>query len=243
MNLRLLNIIASQPFEECEAEWKEVLGGLRLGMIYVPAIQRVLAEGRWKDAPDPVAYVRKAARRLAVRLGIVERRRRGNREVPACDLHYEDEQGRALGHDDRLGTALYRHKEKFGWVYPGNRNWAEGRVKASLYNEEPEIDWERAGDLAGLDSAENLVVQLQLIGFTRRTAVRACLTELDRRYMEAAWKRFERSRKRLGQALETGETAEGRPREAEWPELELQLVETDEGMKISFSTSVPKEGV
>ena len=29
--MELLTTVASRPFDACEAEWKEVLGGLRLG--------------------------------------------------------------------------------------------------------------------------------------------------------------------------------------------------------------------
>ena len=241
MNLKLLNTVASRPFEECEAEWKEVLGGLRLGLIYVPAIQRVLAEGRWKDAPNPAAYVRKAARRLAVRLGLVERPPRRQREVLASDLNFQDDEGRELGHDDRLGTALNRHKEKYGRNYRGDAHWAEGRLPMSLYTDEPEIDWERVGDLAGLDGAERLVMELQLAGFGRDTALGACLTERDRRYLQAAWKRYERDRRRLGRTLETGTPRRARKTQREWPELELILVQTDEGeVKISFKKVVPE---
>jgi hypothetical protein len=257
VDLKLLNTVASQPFEACEAEWKEVLGGLRLGLIYVPAIQRVLKEGRWKDAPNPAAYVRKAARRAAVRLGLVDTSPRRDREVLACDLRYQDEQGQELGHDDRLGTALHRHKEKFGRVYAGDPHWAENRVHMGVYTDEPDIDWERVGDLAGLDGAERLVMELQLAGFGRRKALRACLTDDDRRYLEAAWKRFEHNKKRLSLALRTGEPAPlprnakkhrvpGAPApprngEAEGPERELIFVETGDGLlKISFSTGIPK---
>ncbi|HET9836941.1 MAG TPA: hypothetical protein VFR84_01820 [Candidatus Angelobacter sp.] len=241
MNLELLSRIAAQPFEACEAEWKEVLGGLRLGLIYVPAIQTVLKEGRWKEAPNPAAYVRKAARRAAVRLGLVDRRPQRDREVLACELKYEDEQGQALGHDDRLGTALHRHKEKYGRVYAGDAHWAENRVHMGVYTEEPEIDWERVGDLAGLDAAERLVMELQLAGFGRDTALGACLTDRDRRYLQAAWKRYERDRQRLSRALQTGKPRRARKTQTQWPELELIFVVTDEGeLKISFKKVVPE---
>src|ERR1051326_3803318 len=80
MHLDVLSVVASQPFEACEAQWKEVLRRLRLGVLYVPAIQTVLNEGRWKSAPEPIAYVRKSAVRAAVRLGIVDIRPHRDRE-------------------------------------------------------------------------------------------------------------------------------------------------------------------
>jgi hypothetical protein len=243
MDLELLSRVATRPFEECEAEWKEVLRGLRLGMIYVPAIQRVLAEGRWKDAPNPAAYVRKGARRLAARLGIVERRPRPDREVLACELRYQDEQGQELGHDDRLGTALHRHREKYGRGYGADAHAAEGRLPAEVYGEDMDIDWEHAGDLAALDGGERLVVELKQAGFSRETALRACLKDEDRRYLQAAWKRFYRDRGRFSRALLTGKPRRARKEQTEWPELELCLVETEEGeLKISFKNKVVPEG-
>jgi hypothetical protein len=246
MDLELLDRVAARAFEDCEAEWREVLGGLRLGMIYVPAIQRVLQEGRWKDAPNPMAYVRKSAVRAAVRLGIVDIRPRKDREVLACDLQYEDEEGQELDHDDRLGTALHRYQERSGREDGGDAHWAEDRLAESLYRQEtheaedPEIDWERAGDLAGLDGTEQLVIELQLMGFGRRAALRACLTDDDRRYLQAAWKRFDRNKERLGEALENGEPAPARKGGAERPERELILMDDEGKLKISFRAGVPK---
>jgi hypothetical protein len=245
-----------QPFEACEAQWKEVLRSLRLGILYVPAIQAVLKEGRWKSAPNPIAYVRKSAVRAAVRLGIVDIRPNRDREILACDLQYEDEEGNELDHDEKLGMALHRYEEKFGKEYDLGAHSAEGRLPEGIFNEELDIDWERAGDLAGLDAGERLVVDLQLIGFGREAALRACLTDEDRRYLQAAWKRFDRNKDRLSQVLQSGQSGAACPftrkerarmepllrqGEAEWPELELIFVETDEGeLKISFQRGVPE---
>jgi hypothetical protein len=242
MNLELLSAVASQPFEACEAQWKEVLGRLRLGVLYVPAIQSVLKEGRWKTAPNPIAYVRKSAVRAAVRLGIVDIRPNRGREVLACDLRFEDEEGHELDHDDKLGMALYDYKDKFGLDYAGSDS-AEGRLPEALFDEDLDIDWERAGDLADLDAGERLVIDLQLIGFGRDAALAACLRDEDRRYLQAAWKRFDRNKERLSEAMQSGKAAPPRQGEAEWPERELIFVETDEGeLKISFTRGVPEEG-
>jgi hypothetical protein len=242
MELELLSAVASQPFEACEAEWKKVLGSLRLGILYVPAIQSVLKEGRWMSAPNPIAYVRKSAVRTAVRMGIVYIRPNQTREVLACDLRFADEDGRELDHDEKLGTALYDYEDKYGRDY-GFEHAAEGQLPEGIFNDELDIDWERAGELAGLDGGERLVLELQWIGFSRYAALRACLTDEDRRYLEAAWKRFERDRERLSEVLKSGKKGRGKRRHAEVPERELILMETGEGeLKISFRRSVPKEG-
>jgi hypothetical protein len=208
--------------------------------LYVPAIHAVLKEGRWKSAPNPIAYVRKSAVRAAVRLGIVDIRPHQDREILACDLKYEDDDGQELDHDDKLGMALHDYEEKFGKDYAGSDS-AEGRLPEMLFDEELDIDWERAGELADLDAGERLVLDLQVIGFGREAALRACLTDEDRRYLQAAWKRFDRNKARLSEVLQSGKEAPPRHGEAEWPELELIFVETDEGeLKISFRRGVPE---
>jgi hypothetical protein len=114
MEIELLAAVQAKTYEACEMEWKELLGALRLGLLYVPAIQAVVAEGRWKEHPNPMAYVRKGAVQCAVRMGIVDIRPNQNREILACDLLYRDEEGEQLEHDDKLGMALNDYEDKFG---------------------------------------------------------------------------------------------------------------------------------
>src|ERR1700686_4974866 len=112
-DIELLNAVESQPFEAREAEWAELLRSLHLGLSYVPAIQAVIQERLWKTQPNPIAYVRKGAVRCAVRMGIVEKRPK-HREILASELLVKDADGKSLGHDDKLGTALHRYDEKSG---------------------------------------------------------------------------------------------------------------------------------
>ena len=84
--IELLDVVGTKRFEACETEWRELLGRLRLGLSYVPAIETVVRQGQWKSRPNPMAYVRKGAVRCAVRMGIVDIQPRQNVEVLACDL-------------------------------------------------------------------------------------------------------------------------------------------------------------
>jgi hypothetical protein len=111
--IELLTSLSTQPFSACEDQWKQLLRRLFLPMAYIPAIQAVLEKGRWKRQPDPMAYLRKGSLRCALRLGIVDVRRNLRRETLATDLNFKDADGKPLGHDDRLGTALHRHDEQF----------------------------------------------------------------------------------------------------------------------------------
>jgi hypothetical protein len=111
--IELLTALSTQPFSACEAQWLQLLRSLYLPIAYVPAIQAVLEKGRWKSQPDPMAYVRKGSLRCAVRLGILDVRPNRRRETLASDLNFKDADGKPLGHDDRLGTALHRQDGKF----------------------------------------------------------------------------------------------------------------------------------
>lgn len=239
--IELLNAIASGTYEACEEQWKKLLRTLRLGLSYVPAVQAVLKEGGWKRQPNPIAYVRKGAVRCAVRMGIVDIRPNQEVEILACDLQYRDEDGEQLDHDDKLGMALYEYENKFGPEYDHDRHAMEDRVANALVDEELEIDWERVAEMTEIDPGERLVMDLRMIGFGREAALAACSTEDERRFLQAAWRRFDRHKGALSEALQSGEPHRARRIQAPpQDELELIFIETaDGGLKISFRKLVP----
>jgi hypothetical protein len=246
--IELLKVVAQQPYAACETQWKELLGDMKLGAAYIPAIHAVIKEGRWKTQPNPVAYIRKSAMLCAARMGIVDRRRNQHREVLAADLQYQykDADGEELVHDDRLGTALHRYEQAFGAGggagvgaifepdYIGNR------LADSVLDENLEVDWDRVGQLAGMDAGERIVLELQRIGFARDSALAACFSEDDRKVLQAAWKRFDRHKASLKAVLSSGKAgpAMRNQREASKQDderLELIFVEIPgKGVKISF---------
>ena len=112
--IELLSAVSTRPFEACEGEWRKLLSSLSLGLSFVPAVDAVIREGRWRTQPNPIAYVRKSAGRCAVRMGIVDIRPNHHREILASDLQMQDEDGESCTHDDKLGTALHRYEQSFG---------------------------------------------------------------------------------------------------------------------------------
>jgi hypothetical protein len=244
--IELLIAVAQQPYAACEAQWKELLGDMKLGVAYIPAIHAVIKEGRWRIQPNPVAYIRKSAMLCAARMGIVDRRPNQHREVLAADLQYKDADGEELVHDDRLGTALHRHEQAFGAGggagvgaifepdYIGNR------LADSVLDENLDVDWDRVGQLAGMDAGERIVLELQRIGFARESALAACFSEDDRKVLQAAWKRFDRHKASLKAVLSTGKADPVRRSQRAGPKqdhdkLELIFVEIPgKGTKISF---------
>jgi hypothetical protein len=177
-------------------------------------------------------------------MGIVDRRPNQHREVLAADLQDKDADGEELVHDDRLGTALHRHEQAFGAGggagvgaifepdYIGNR------LADSVLDENLDVDWDRVGQLAGMDAGERIVLELQRIGFARESALAACFSEDDRKVLQAAWKRFDRHKASLKAVLSTGKAGPVRRSQRAGPDeekLELIFVEIPgKGMKISF---------
>jgi hypothetical protein len=240
--IELLNAVGTKRFEACEAEWRELLGRLRLGLSYVPAIEAVVRQGQWKSQPNAMAYVRKGAVRLAVHMGIVDIRPRQNMEVLACELQYRDEDGEQLGHDDKLGMALHEYEGKFGPDYDEEFYALGDRVAGPLMDENLSVQWEQAADLADLDPGERIVMDLQMIGFGREGALAACSTEEERRFLQAAWRRFDRHKGALSASLQSAQPHRARRLKTDaQTAMELLFLETPEGgLKISFRKLVPE---
>jgi hypothetical protein len=262
-DIELLHAVATRPYSACEAQWQELLHPLHLSGEFVPAIQAVIREGRWKSRPNPLAYVRKAALRCAARLGITHARPRRHREILATDLHYKDGDGEPLGHDDRLGTALHLYDEKSGsgaGSGPGSNfeaiydeDFITNRLPAAVLDENLEVKWDRVADLARMDAGERIVLELQRIGFGRDRAFAACYTSDDRKILQAAWKRFDRHKDILKEVLLSGRSLPGKSpqtiqrepvtqTQSATPELEMIFIELPQGgMKISFRKHVPEQ--
>ena len=247
----LLTTLSTHSFSACETQWQQLLHRLFLPISFVPAIQEVLEKGRWKSQPDPMAYVRKGSLRCAVRLGIVDVRRNVRREVLATDLSFKDTDGKSLGHDDRLGTALHRHDEQFrtglgaerGAIY--DEDDITDRLPSSIKDKNLEIKWDYVADLAQMDSGERIVLQLQRRGMGRRSALAACYSDEDRRLLEAAWRRFDRKKETLKEVLQSGKAIPRRQGvntgDQARAEVEMILIEVPgKGMKISFRKRVAK---
>ena len=215
--IELLTALSTQPFSACEAQWLQLLRSLYLPIAYVPAIQAVLEKGRWKSQPDPMAYVRKGSLRCAVRLGILDVRRNLRRETLATDLNFKDGEGKPLGHDDRLGTALHRQDEKFrtglgaeyGSIY--DEDDITDRLPASVLDKNLEVKWDRVADMVQMDSGERIVLKLRLSGIERDTALATCYTDDDRKILQAAWKRFDRHKDLFKQVLMSGKSLPAQP--------------------------------
>jgi hypothetical protein len=166
--------------------------------------------------------------------------------VLAADLHYTDTNGNPVPHDEKLDLALADYEKRFGSYYDdGTYDYSpRDRVSASLLKDSDQLDWERTAELAGLDAGERVVLDIQLGGLGREQAFSLCYTDEDRRFLQAAWKRFMRHGQALKKTLLSGASHQSRRIKRPTPEKELELVfvELANGsLRISFRELVPEE--
>jgi hypothetical protein len=236
---KLLEKLAGKPFEKCEREWRALLRMLRLRLMYAVPVGQVLREGRWRETKNPLGYIKQVGKRRAIRMGLVERPRRRNREVLACELNYTDGEGNLLSHDEQLDQA--EHECEVKHYVPPMRTRVLDRVHKSLLTKDLQVDWELVAELAGMDDAEDVVMGMRAKGFPRKIALMAVVDHWDRKILGAAWRRFDRDKKLLRKVLETGLPA-GRKPSPRAPNMMFLLGE-DGKLKIFFAKNVPQVAI
>lgn len=225
--LELLKAAAHERYEKGKGKWSKLLKALHLSPTYVPAIEEILGQGKWRNQTNPIAYVRKAAVKWAVQHGTVEIRRKGSKDAPTAEIKPGGRDA-ALTGDYKLISELCQF---------GDEEKGKGivdRLSPEVVNEHREVNWEKVAKLANLDSGERLVLDLKLMGLSWRDSIAACLTYEDRTILNTAWRRFDRHEDLLKQVLLTGRAQQIR-RTASVPELELMFTEgEDQRLKIFF---------
>lgn len=230
--LELLKAAAHERYEKGKGPWSRLLKALYLSPTYVPAVQEILRQGKWRNQTSPIAYVRKASVRWAVQHGLAEIRRKSRTHIPISEINAKSGERDVMREEYRLISELCQ----FDDGQEGEQ--IVDRLSPEVLNEHRELDWERAAKLANLDSGEKLVLDLKLMGLSWRDSVAACLTHEDRTILNTAWRRFDRHKDLLKQVLLTGKAQELR-RTASVPELELMFTEgEDRRLKIFFKKSV-----
>jgi hypothetical protein len=242
--LKVFGLLQTEPFESCEAAWRAGLAWLRLSLTYVPAIKRVLDQGRWRAAANSVAYVRKAATREAIRMRLFDLTGRDpKKELVVSDVALTRSNGKAVPHDEAIDilaydpSNVYRHND-----YDISPVW---EVDDSLLTESGslDIDWDHVVEVAGLDEGQKMVIAVRLLGLGREQALGACRTAEDRRMLQSAWKRFERHQGTLQATLRSGKPYRARriSRKNPEPPMELVLIQTRLRTQISFKKLVPQK--
>jgi hypothetical protein len=232
--LELLKAAANQPYEKGKAKWNRLIKVLHLPVKWVPGIQETLRQGKWRNQTSPIAYVRKAAARWAVQNGLVEIRRKPGKEVLASELNSKRSEDDALTEEHKVISELCQFEAQLKWEAIADR------LSPEVVDEHQEVNWEKVAKLANLDAGERVVLDLKLLGLSWRDSIGACLIPEDRTILNTAWRRFDRHKNVMKQALLTGKHQHTR-RIASVPDVELMFTEGDSGrLKIFFRRAASK---
>jgi hypothetical protein len=195
---------------------------LRLPVRYIPEVQMALAQGRWRTAQDPTAYLRRVARREAAKVE-APGKPKDTLRVPA-NLRQED--GRRLSLEQYMDYLCYdygpvreggvwRARTPFdealctddeGRVVPTVKGRALPEDVLMLEDDAPDakliIDWDTVGERAGLDAEETELLWLRGCGCTRDVILQQLArNDEERRGWQAAWRRLERHMDRVRAVL------------------------------------------
>jgi hypothetical protein len=201
----LFDLVAGLHYNGNESLWDAALDQLNLPLCYQSAVQRALADGRWRGAASPRAYVATTAYRIALKENL----------LPMGDL--DDRRGRSRIECGPVSSfiplsyggpgAEWTHQDsvdRFFWPEitetedddepPGSRipDWLRSKQrrghlvdwwKVARYAVRKESMVDRVGD----------VLQFKAIGIGREIAVRVANDQKERAAIAAAWKWVDRN--------------------------------------------------
>jgi hypothetical protein len=208
--ITIFEAAAGMPIKGHDTEWLRLLDLLKLPGFLIPAVKEALKQGRWRQSRNPRAYIKIVAQREALGMGLVDYADDPN-TVTA------DAGGQPLELDVLAFAA-----NGFGPIKTSSGAWHQGSGEFSDdyqndYNEfgehlttllerlgqriprelrKPETDrpdWVKIAELAELDEGERLVLTCRLWGISRDVAIAGQAAEEDKRWIQAAWKRFDRN--------------------------------------------------
>jgi hypothetical protein len=204
-----LEAAVGRPIEGHDAEWLRFMDLLKLSGCFLPAVKEALEQGRWRQAKNPWAYIKTVARREALKTGLVD-------SAAEPNMVTDDGGGRRLDFDrwQFAASGFGPTKTNSGVWHQGSGEFADDYERD--YNEfgepltrflerlaqhiphdlrKPDTDtpdWDKIAQRAQLDSGEQLVLAFRLRGIGRDVAI-ARAAEEERKWIQAAWKRFDRN--------------------------------------------------
>jgi hypothetical protein len=146
-----------------------------------PAVRVILRQARWKNATDPITYVRRAAWREARRLGLVDEAGPPTLIVPP-----------GIGHDQYIEWLAHQEQADIEDDSPVRRVDRDLLAAGDTADDDLDVDWAAVAQRAGLDAAE-----LALLKRRAKGSARAELPLED----QAVWRRIHRKLRAVRGAL------------------------------------------
>jgi len=168
-----------KPYEGNEKLWNELMGVLKLPLCYVIGTQRVLQQGRWRNAKNPIGYVKSCAMRESLRAGIVPEDYAG--KLPPKDAIWGD---KVRLKDNVWIDKIVRALDDVGY---------EPTEEEATEDEPSEGDLDALADAAGLSLGARRILKLRADGYSRdRIVNELCSTKRQKDRAIADWKQISR---------------------------------------------------
>jgi hypothetical protein len=212
-------LLAGQDFVQPDAEWIALVTGiLELPIAFFAAVKMALVQGRWRNVKNPKAYIRKVARREALKMNAV-RDPKSTLQIPQ---NVSDEDGQPLSYEGYLDYRSYDDGPvKQGGVWQA-RNASEepifvdeegreipmvnGRpVPEDLRKPEDDgpdaklvVNFSKVAEAVGLDKDAAQVLEYRTAGVTREVLLnQVAKDDEERRKWQAAWQRVHEHRDKI----------------------------------------------
>jgi hypothetical protein len=209
-HVRVLEDFAALPESAHKDDWKPLLQLLSLPVGHLESVQAVLRQGRWREANDPVGYIRSAARRENRKLD----RPRRPRALVGCISELKlprNEDGTFMDHDEAIDL-LQTVPQDWGCLTPFAKQRVHRRflIADSPYEDaEYSIDYSKVMDevtpIAGLSNtrrdAIQKVLELRATAHISREQILSYPVEGARKRLQAAMKWVERNMALLAKVM------------------------------------------
>jgi hypothetical protein len=216
----ILLLDAAAAADESSPDFGTLLEVFGLPPAYRRILIRVLRAGSWRDSDSPIDAVwRETMRAIPGRETMRAAAKRDNEGRHRREVNGGYSADRLGWLDHMAQTSLIREKKVRGgdksgittggdkpgiWRQGGGRDAADERAidaawallgkPLSMESLPPELrDWNKIAERAGLDCWETKALQCMALGLSRYASLKALEVAADRRALEAAWRRLERS--------------------------------------------------
>src|SRR6266702_277689 len=198
-------IVAASTAGTGSDDFQALLAACDLSSAYADILVAVLERGRWRAVDYPVEYVRKSALRAVFRQEETGKKsREQNSGHSAEELGWLNEMADTSDAMKVEGVWRPGGGRMSAWIgsmsgpgSPIKRVPSELRITVepaieSLVDSWETVNWQEVSKRAGLDEWESIALRLRAEVGTLYRALSQCENDIERKALEAAWKRLER---------------------------------------------------
>lgn len=200
----LFQSVAGTLYQDDDSKWNAVLAFLNLPLCYQPAVQLALADGRWKQASDPKAYVATVAYRRALKENLLanedsdEIRGRSRLEMgPVASFVPvgRNAAGESYNYDDQVDQLAWLSGDFDDYEEPLRDRVPDWLYAGGRYGRD--VNWARVAEYAvrkkSMTNNVAKVLHFMTAGMSREIAIETAFDKEEREAIGAAWKWVDRN--------------------------------------------------